>query len=338
MFQVIAMWNLSKPDEEMKDSVDNIDLRGYNTDSFLTGEFSNKLANEDLRPLSVSNVADKYCFTRRDLYIYKGVNRPDIDTRQETWGSKAGYIIEEYIERFLRNENVCTLEGYKALLAKGHNMHDCFITERENSLEKLRKLEESSHDGKIGDTDWLLSLLSNNGRAELANKILHLLLKENGSLDTAHIKIKEEIKPNKIQIGINSPVTPDFIVPEFGIVGDIKTGVEFKPHFQLTCAGYALAYENEYGKDNNINWGIIYFFPSRKPKAFVRPINFAQLYIFPIDDLLRESFLALRDEAYTIISKSEFPEFPPVNEREHCKYCRFKDYCITQGLELDYNE
>lgn len=328
MFQVIAMWNLSKFDEELSDIVKDIELRGYNTETFLTGEFARKISTHEIRPLSVSNISDIYCLTRRDLYFYKGVNRLR-NRQQSTWGGKAGYIVERYID-LLKDRSIDMEHKYSTLIQNSNGLHGSFLSKKEEDLKNIKSLEKSIGI-KEGDTDWFLKLLNNHGRAELGIKILHSLLKEENSLDMTHVQ-KREITPNTVQTGINSPATSDFIVPKFAIVGDIKTGVEFKPHFQLTCAGYALAYENEKGKNSDINWGIIYFFPTRNPSAYVRPLTFAQVYIFPIDDNLRQWFLDVRDEAYNIISKKEPPDF--TDEKEHCEYCKFKEYCKSKGLEL----
>jgi len=337
MFQIVTAWNLVRPQECMKDATYNINLLGSNKETFLTGEFANKLATKNIRPLSVSNIADKYCPTRRDLYFCKGISRLNIRDRQETWGSKAGYIIEKYVELILRSRNIDMTHVYSRLIRRGNSFHQTFDEKNREPLKKLKNLEKDSLSVKKGDTDWLMALLSSNGRVELSLKILHSLLRETDSLEIRHVKIKNDIRPNVTQIGINSPATPDFIVPKFGIVGDIKTGVNFVPIFQLTCAGYALAYENEKKCKSKINWGIIYFFPTRNPSAYVKPITFAQIYIFPIDDSLRQWFLDIRDEAYKIISKKEPPDFPETNERKQCAYCRFKDHCVSQGLELyDY--
>ena len=62
------------------------------------------------------------------------------------------------------------------------------------------------------------------------------------------------------------------------------------------------------------------------------------MYIFPLDDYLRKEFLAKRDEAYAIISNPQKPYLPQTNEREHCEYCRFKEICIQDGLNLEVGE
>jgi CRISPR/Cas system-associated exonuclease Cas4 (RecB family) len=62
------------------------------------------------------------------------------------------------------------------------------------------------------------------------------------------------------------------------------------------------------------------------------------VYIFAIDNNLREWFISVRDEAYNIISKSEIPGFPSEMERKGCRSCKCKTYCVGDGLELDNNE
>lgn len=339
MFQVIATWNLSRPDEEMRDSVEGIELRGYDPETFLTGNFAVKLRDQEIKPLSVGNIADKYCPTRRDLYFYKGINRLR-GYRQKNWGQKVGYFVESYIETILNEKQVNSNLTYSRLKAQGQGMHKRFKVSKNTrkSIKELRKLEISSQGVKEGDSEWLLTLLNNNGRAELGLRHLHSLLKESNSLNVNEMKIREGINPDLKQIGINAPVEPDFIAPHLGIVGDIKTGTKFEAWYQLTCTGYALAYENGPGsKDKiNINWGIIYFFPTRNPSAYVRPVTFAQVYIFPIDDKLRNWFLADRNQAYNIISKKKPPILPrEKSEKYHCPYCRFKNYCLDEGLRLD---
>lgn len=337
MFTVINAWNLLCPSNDRNHLTDNIKLRGYDKEAFLTGEFARKLANEDIRPLSVSNIADKYCATRRDLYFYKGVNRLAHVEPQEIWGGKAGYIVEEYIQCILGHENN-NADDYTSLIRECNDLNSTFVADRNEKVLKLRQLEESSSSAKKGDTDWFFDLLRNTGRAELGIRILHSILKENNSLDTKHVKIKQEIKPHITEIGINSPASPDFIVPDFGIAGDIKTGFQFEPHHILTCAGYALAYENWKKEKTNIDWGIIYFFPTRNPSKYVRPVTFTQIYIFPIDDRVRRWFLDVRDEAYSIISKKMLPMFPQTDKRKQCLLCRFKEQCIREGVELDAQE
>jgi len=349
MFQVFVLWNLTRPDQELGEIVKNIKLRGYNEDTFITGEFAWKIAEGKIRPLSVSDISDKYCPTRRDLYFRKGINRLSRHERigEDTWGSKAGTLVESYIMDVLTTPEISMDPNYNYIIEISERNYNNFMGNNNRLIERLEELEERQPKER-GNTQWLKKLLKSGGRAELALNYLNELLRDDISITKDDIltgnsaKIdasSEEMRFDKIkQIGINLPATPDFIIPEYGIVGDIKTGTEFKDHFQLTCAGYALAYENVKERGHDINWGIIYFLPTRNPRQFRKSITFAQVYIFPIDDYLRREFLTKRDEAYAIISKSKRPPLPQPNERKHCDDCRFKEICIRDGLVLEVRE
>lgn len=347
------MWNLSKPAEEMSETVQNITLRGNAPDTFLTGEFARKIAakleidNEKangtisrakyktevqktgaIDPLSVGSIADVYCHTRRDLYLAKGINRPKAkDCR--TWGRTAGLLAEKYLSATFAEQS--NFEDFTPLIERCKGIKNAFVDSEKKSIAALSRAEGKDADAKIGDTDWFLRLLDYNGRAEIALKILNSSLKEEESLDVGHVR-RDPISPNPAEIGISSPATPDFTIPDSKIVGDIKTGVNFMPNHQLTCAGYALAFENQ-NKGAKIDWGIVYFFPTRNPSAYVKPITFAQVYIFPIDDQLRNWFLHSRNDAYKIVSSQTIPQFPERPRRTHCPSCKFNKYCTENGLE-----
>jgi len=347
MSQVIVMWNLARPDQELGKVVNNITLRGYNKDTFITGEFAWKITEEEIKPLSVSDIADRYCSTRRDLYFRKGLNRLSGRIRRgmKTWGPKAGNLVEKYVFSVFDSSKDFTNQKYSNIIEVSDENHNNYVNSNVNSIEELRSLEERFPDEK-GNTEWLKKLLKSNGRAEFSFRYLNEILKEDISVNNgdifygehAKIDIPRKRKQHIKQVGISLPATPDFIIPKYRIVGDIKTGVEFKPHFQLTCAGYALAHENVKGEGNHIDWGIIYFFPTRNPSLFRKSITFAQVYIFPIDNYLRSEFLAKRDEAYAIISNPQKPPFPQSNESKHCEYCRFRGICVQDGLKLEVGE
>ena len=355
MLQVILTWNLSRPADEMKKIPKEITLRGYNAETFLTGEFARKIAtrleldeekksgkiskhrydaeilsNVAIEPLSVSLIADRYCPMRRDLYLAKGLQRPKTKDCK-TWGRIAGPLVEKYVLGIMKEE--ANFKNYLSVNKRGRAINSAFSVNEKKAIAKLGKTEGKEADTKIGDTGWFLKLLDYNGRAELALKILNDCLKDDGSITVEDIN-RFEIKPNITEIGINEPATPDFIIPKAQIVGDIKAGVSFAPHHQLTCAGYALAYENqEKAKKAEMNWGIVYFFPTRNPSAYVKPITFAQVYIFPIDDSLRRWFLTARNEAYKIISSLTIPQFPDKADRTHCTSCGQGNFCRENGLE-----
>jgi len=327
MFQVIALWNLARPDKDLK--FDEVEFRGYSSKTFLTGQFAGKLASKEIKALSTSDIADFLCPTRRDLYIKKGKKRPSKVTLRKTWGSVAGRVVENF-SLTLVNINNKKLPTYSNVRNVGSDISQNF---KKHNLADFKKLD-ALKSRKEEEPDWLLSLLTYNGRAELGFKLLHkTLFGKNDEMDVDDVEITScQLKPNPLQIGISSPVKPDFLIKKYNVVGDIKSGIGgFKDLYLLTCTGYALAFENSRGENNDINFGIIYFFPTRHSE-YIRPISFVQVYIFPIDDNLRNYFLQTRNAAYEIISRDSPPDFP--KDTAHCYYCHYLDFCLSEGLKL----
>lgn len=331
MYEVVTHWNLSRPDLDVNYGDGAIKLRGYHPDTRLTGDFATKLKDDIIKPLSVSNIADKICPTRRDLYFQKGLNQLKTKKQLKTWGGKAGYLVENFLEISYSNVGENPGETYDEIRSSATDISQSFRSSKKKGIGKLRSLELNSSATRVGDTEWLLTLLEKTGRLEMGLGRLHLSLFAGNHIDTEDVKIKEKIAPD-IRIGISKPATPDFIIPKFGIVGDIKTGIQFERYHQLTCAGYALAYEEEKREAGDIDWGIIYFVPTRNLSAYVKPITFPQLYIFRIDDSLRQWFIGVRDEAYKIISKTKTPPLP--QDKEKCPYCRYIKHCRADGLKI----
>jgi CRISPR/Cas system-associated exonuclease Cas4 (RecB family) len=134
------------------------------------------------------------------------------------------------------------------------------------------------------------------------------------------------IQPNPKMIGINSPSKPDFLIPDLYIVGDVKSGKQFEECYRLTCAGYALAYENQQGKNHNIDFGIIYFLGTHTSNFYV-----AQTYLFLIDDELRREFLDKRNDVLNILASGRIPDF--VERDQYCIRCKYLDVCDTDRGE-----
>lgn len=331
MFQIITAWNFICLENDLDKAVSNIKLRGYNRDTFLTGEFVARITNKEIRPLSVSDIADFLCPSRRDLYFKKGKNR--IRRRgRKTWGRVAGSLVENFAYTvFDRFHKVKKSWSYSKVVKKANSVSQSFKGRNLQSFQALNRLKSRPDE----ESDWLLKLLTYNGRAELGLRLLHNVLskgnKNEMNIDDLEIK-PSELKPNPKQVGISRPVKPDFLVEKYKVVGDIKSGIGgFEDRYLLTCAGYALACENERREEGDINFGIIYFFPTRYSKH-AKPVSFGQVYVFPIDDALRDWFLGIRNRAYGIVSADSPPKFP--KDKSHCPYCQFYDVCKSQGLRL----
>lgn len=337
MFQVVTTWNLVDPtnDTDLNKHIKDIKLRGYNSETFLTGQLANKIGDKEISPLSVSDIADKYCPIRRDLYFRKGKNRSYRRKQRKSWGGTAGRITQSYIfdifSTYLKHKDA---KKYANIVKTTNKFLRGFKNTHNKNIKSLGSLAKKEYE----DPERLLKLLTFNGRVELGMKLMHSILSKNGrSIDCKDIAFERQDSPIKIcsdpiQIGM-SPSTPDFLIEKYGVVGDIKSGVNFEDHYLLTCAGYALVYENWKRKNQrNINWGIISFFPTRIPTDYAKPFTFAQIYIFPIDDILRKWFLDERDYAYKTIIQDSPLDFP--ENKQHCEYCRYIEDCKKMGLVI----
>jgi len=335
MFQVVTMWNLADPinNADLSEDVTNIKYRGNNPDISLTGQFATPISEKEIEPLSVSDIANKFCSTKRNLYFKKGKNKSYRRKQGKSWGRDAGRVTQSYISQifsdYFERKNITK---YSDIIKRTNKFSMGFNKSHTKDIKSLRKLAQKEYE----DPERLLRLLQFNGRAELGMKLMHSILRNDDSMDYEDLALEYpgsaiKIYPDPIKIGINKPSTPDFLIEKYHAVGDIKSGVKFEDHYLLTCAGYALAYEN-WKRENqkNIDWGIIYFFPTRIPTDYAKPFTFAQIYIFPIDDIMRKWFLDERDLAYETIIKDSLPDFP--ENKKYCTRCPYIVACKEMGL------
>jgi CRISPR/Cas system-associated exonuclease Cas4 (RecB family) len=302
-----------------------ITYRGYEDKAFLTAPFNLRLAEKTIKSLSVSDISDYLCPTRRDLYFKKGKNKTCKKRLVRTWGMNAGNIVEDYFFYIFEKEiGTNTYPTYDSLKMIAETRNDEFERNYKDKLEALEKLKARDSES----TEWFLNLLCQAGKVSLSSRSLDDKLSSGGAGDLIReTDLKRlRINPDVVQIGISKGVKPDFLLPSHRIVGDIKSGViGFKDYFLHTCTGYALAYENAMGRGNDIDFGVISFFPTRC-SDFAKPISFQQTYVFLIDDELRTQFMRRRNEAYEIISQDAPPEVP--SDCEKCVLCTFKNSCI----------
>lgn len=330
MFDVVFRWNACRPDLETSNFIDKITSRGYHSKNVaLPGEFINKLQSGKIRPLSVGDITSKICPTRRDIYYRKGPHQIKAKDESTTWGRETGKLIEQYYYDLFPRGIKAHKQKYISSQKQADKYSRRFFNIKAKKIDELTELEKTS-DQQEGDTEWLVNIMKQSCRAEISLKILNRLSKDPFNIDLQDIKIKAQIN-SKIEVtGISPSSEPDFIVPKHKIIGDIKTGEKFEDHYPLTCAGYALAYENEFETD--INWGAIYFVPKYTTSEYFNVVTYPQIHFFPIDEKLREWFLENRDEAYNIISNKDAPGFP--DDLTKCPTCKYKLHCIGEGLIL----
>ena len=245
---------------------------------------------------------------------------------KKNWGRITGQIVEScvygFTNKFREDITIDKIETYESLITKSSQYIKNFSMQNQKWIKKLVGYKTCPEE----DENLLLLTLDYALRHEL---LMLKAMKVLSGKNNKKITIKRiDIQPRSKILGISSPSSPDFIIPDVSAVGDIKTGGEFKDFFRITAAGYALAYENQFGKGHDINFGIIYFFPTRQ-----RDISFAHLYIFVIDDSLRREFLDTRNRALMIMRDSRTP--PPFADRDkYCVYCKYIDECDKERDKL----
>lgn len=327
MYQVLNISNLLSPFEDILSKCQvGKDLRGYDKNTFITGSHLQKVINGKSKLLSVNEIAYGSCRTGRDVYIEKGVNRPvskKIRQGTKSFEREAGIIGERFFLNILNTRNL-NENTYSKVQKRSDNFMKNFMKKQRDELEYLE------NDSKE-DYDIFISGLRSGGRSESILKVINSMTLGKRAIKKPDIERGLELHPKK-QIGISTPSKPDFIIPKLGLIGDVKTGEELKDKHLLTCAGYALAYENEFRKD--IDWGMIYFFKAKNYTKYGKQISLPQLYLFPIDDDLRSYYIGERNRALETISKDTIPQFPTGRDTDPCHKCKHLEFCESKGLVI----
>lgn len=320
MFQIGTNWQLWDLSKDFAQVVSSIRLRGYVHEEpiLLPAEFSG------LPPLSVDDITSIYCPTRRDLFLLRKRRLKG----STTWGRIAGHLIEDFcvglIDEYQNLFDGIGRQSYDSIKTLVEDYSSRFITSKQKLLSKLRRYSATATE----DITNLVLVLQYTGRYELAMLGADWFLDggtspHNSLLARVPIKYKGvQISPDARAVGISSPSTPDFLGNSLQVVGDIKSGAAFKDFYPLSCAGYAIAYENQYGRGNEMNFGIIYFLETRS-----RAVTTARSYAFVIDDELRHEFLDRRNEAFGVLLRN--PDDPPplAGREQHCVFCKYLTEC-----------
>ncbi len=321
MLQIIPKVSLLNAEKEFEKATKGIQLRGYinKPPVSVTGGIKWDLEDGKMKPLSVGDITNIFCPSRRDIYMKRVLNIKDA----KNWGRVTGLLVESCIcgftDKYKDDTSTSRIKTYEKLSKKVRLFMADFSRKNKKAVADLARFKTIPGE----DENWLLCQLDYALRHELV--MLRATRKLSGNKSDSEVIQHMELAPNAKILGISSPSTPDFVIPGLSAIGDIKTGFEFKDYYRLAAAGYALAYENQKGAGNDINLGLIYYFPTRK-----KDISFAHLYIFVIDDTLRQEFLDRRDEALLVVKKAKDtpPNVPVLVEREkHCMNCKYMSEC-----------
>ncbi|MBI2757998.1 MAG: CRISPR-associated protein Cas4 [Chloroflexi bacterium] len=329
MYQLGAKWKLWELQNVFQKEVNSITLRGYSKESpvSLPADF---YAFE--KRLSVERIASKYCPTRRDVYfeIKRGIKQKLVN---KTWGQTAGYLIEEYcrglLEYFYQLAKNPEDLHYQRIQELVNEYSQSFWTTHARKIQDLRKKASNSEE----TPERLFFLLQQTAKYELVLLGADYEFSQNSGLgfapliDSIPIRFDPEtltIAPDE-HLGLGKTTTPDFIIMSpMPVMGDLKSGISLKSFHLNTIAGFALAYESQHKV--NIDFGVIYFFETHS-----KQMNFAQSYVFVIDDLLRKQFLSTRDQLYKLLQNDDDPPLADAKDYEtYCLFCKYHAKCYPE--------
>lgn len=327
MYSIVNAANIVNPIEEVLDEIKiSNNFRGYNDDFLVTGKFKILLEKNIIHRLSVNEISNRWCPTGRDVYIAKGIERPGNKVRRgdSTFGRSAGMIGEDFFMGLLE-EDFGREISYAKLNGKSDDYLKKFKAIKSDDLNSLKRRSS-------GDFIILMSGLKLGGRFESSISSLLSNISGDQHLTIEDILFKETIQPTPLS-GLSAESKPDFMIPKLKLVGDVKSAESLESAHLLTCAGYALAYEN--WKREDINWGMIYFFKGKSFQKYGSYISTPQVCLFPISDNLRSWFKEMRDDFLELISQKEYPKFPDAEKRsEFCRTCKYRSFCKKKGLEI----
>ena len=284
------------------------ELRGWN--------WSNDILSPPLEGvyLSVSEIANRYCSTYRDIYLRRVLGKPAPYTYKTIKGwlyhATSSKSVQE-IKSLLYRRWPCN--GMKLLillqekkreliesLLTGYRVRDYL---NESDMSDLRRELESLYDYVILQA------------AARLDRILSEVTKipDVESVIAKAVSMDVERLVNGRLLGLSHELRVD-IFTDKRVVIDIKTG-EVRDFHKYTLAGYALAIESDL--EIPIDYGIITYLSV--DEGIVKIKNMIHF----IGDELRREFIEMRDEAFNIIHNSMDPGKPPACPN----YCIYYSVC-----------
>lgn len=320
MLQLHYNWKVIEPILNFEKEVSGIELRGWlqNNPVAVPPEILTAIRSKEVKPLSVATISFQYCPTRRDLYL----SVKERLNGDQTWGRIAGKLAENFLSQLVLDHfnrklsrRQRTYSGVRKVIERRLRK---FIKARRDDFELLNKYKTTP----AGNPSFFGTTLRNAAIHELASQELDFVLRATHERRTQ--PRETHLMPSE-HLGLSRTTAPDFIFPDLRAVGDMKTGHDLEEYHLLTCAGYALAYESQEKKP--IDFGMVYFFSTHRST-----VSFAQVYLFVIDDQLRNRFLLLRNSAYITVLEKNAPAFP--DDKQRCPTCKYLRLCQSRGLQV----
>ncbi len=312
-----------------------IQLRGnnlINTPFRPTGISLLAVRKRNNRRISVSDVANSKCPTRRDIYIRK--NKKHIAEKYQKKAAKTYGMASDKLTTSWSGYFPDNFQTYKEIDAIKDRIIRQVVKENSSIFKQMRNLDDKSINDEESSSSalipkkWMIRILVANLKKELAYQKLYNSLGTKGNnkfLTEDELKAKSKKVKDEWNVLLSKESVPDFFVERANLVGDVKTGLFLNKSHLLTVAGYALLLESLF--NYHINWGAIYLITTRK-FSFSNIFTTGQIYLIPITDDLRKDFISARDAAYESLASDQIPQLPSKEERNNiCQSCDFYRFC-----------
>lgn len=282
-------------------------LRGWN--------WSNDILSPPLEGvyLSISELANRYCSTYRDVYLRRILSQP----APFTYKTVRGWVYHTVCKRVVeRAKSILYLEGivngsrlYSSLLIdRGDNIYKILDEYRVSSYLKEYEIEKLKKEAEA-----LYSFLALQAAAKLDMVLSRTFRPDLESIISKVIPVDIERIVNGQLLGLSSELKIDMFADK-RIVIEIKTG-DIRDFHKYAVTGYALAVESDL--DIPIDYGIVSYISVSEENVKIKN------KVYFIGDELRREFLEIRDEAFNVIRRGMDPGKPP----ECPEYCVYHGVC-----------
>jgi len=291
-------------------SVVSEELRGWNwSNDFLSPPVDNVF-------LSVSEVANRYCSTYRDIYLRRVLDVPAPISFKTVRG---------WVYHAICSEVPSLVRGsiYSHGLVRGCELFKILMGEREGFIESIfkrynvdRYVKGVDYDSLRNDSLILFDYIVLGVCARIDEILSELSYPKVENVIGRLIPAFEEKIVDGRALGFSKELKVDVFLDN-RLVIDVKTG-DVRDFHKYTLVGYALAIEADL--EIPVDYGVISYLSVKD--GFVKVRN----DVFFIDDTLRREFIEIRDKAFDIIQLGEDPGYPI-----SCPdYCIYYDYCSSK--------
>lgn len=270
--------------------------------------------------LSVSEIANRYCPTYRDIYLRKIVNI----FAPVSFKTVRGWVYHDICSEF---PSFVRGKLYSLGLIRGCELFKVLMSERGSFIDSIFKchnvdkyVKGEEYNVLKFDSGLLFDYLVLSVCARLDEILCNLSYLKVENVVSKLLPVFEEKIVDGRFLGLSRELKVDVFLDN-RLVIDVKTG-DVRDFHRYTLAGYALAIEAD--SEIPVDYGVISYLSIKD--GFVKIRN----DVFFIDDALRREFIEIRDKAFDIIQLGEDPGYPT-----SCPdYCIYYDYCSSRRLSI----